>query len=48
MISQAEQFLDNSVIMVALFTYAILGLVADGLVRLLEGRALRWRREFTR
>lgn len=48
MISQAEQFLQNSVIMVALIVYAILGLVADGLVWALQRRALRWRREFTR
>ena len=48
MISQAEQFLQNSVIMVALLVYAILGLLADALVRLLERRALRWRPEFTR
>ncbi len=48
MISQAEQFLQNSVIMVALLVYAILGLLADALVRLLERRALQWRREFTR
>ena len=48
MISQAEQFLQNSVIMVALLVYAILGLLADALVRLLGRRALRWRPEFTR
>jgi sulfonate transport system permease protein len=46
MITQAEQFLDNSVIMVALIVYAILALLANGAVRLLERKALAWRREF--
>jgi sulfonate transport system permease protein len=44
MISQATQFLRNDVIMVALFVYAALGLITDALVRLLERRALAWRR----
>ena len=44
MISQATQFLRNDVILVALAVYAILGLITDGLVRLLERRALAWRR----
>jgi sulfonate transport system permease protein len=43
-ISQATQFLRNDVIIVALLVYAILGLVTDALVRLLERRALTWRR----
>ena len=46
MITQAQQFLDNSVIMVALIVYAILGLLANGGVRLLERKALAWRRDF--
>ena len=46
MITQAQQFLDNSVIMVALIIYAILGLLANGAVRLLERKALAWRRDF--
>jgi len=46
MITQAEQFLDNSVIMVALIVYAILSLLANGAVRLLERKALAWRRDF--
>ena len=46
MITQAQQFLNNSVIMVALFIYAILGLLANGAVRLLERKALAWRRDF--
>ena len=44
MISQATQFLRNDVILVALAVYAVLGLITDGLVRLLERRALTWRR----
>jgi sulfonate transport system permease protein len=46
MITQAQQFLDNSVIMVALIVYAILGLFLNGAVRLLERKALAWRRDF--
>jgi sulfonate transport system permease protein len=48
MITQAEQFLDNSVIMVALIVYAILAVLANGAVRLLERKALAWRRDFGR
>ena len=44
MISQATQFLRNDVILVALTVYAVLGLLTDALVRLLERRALAWRR----
>ena len=44
MISQATQFLRNDVIMVALAVYAVLGLLTDALVRLLERKALAWRR----
>ena len=36
MITQAQQFLNNSVIMVALIVYGILGLLANGAVRLLQ------------
>jgi sulfonate transport system permease protein len=43
MISQATQFLRNDVILVALAVYAVLGLITDALVRLLERRALAWR-----
>jgi sulfonate transport system permease protein len=46
MITQAQQFLDNSVIMVALIVYAILGLFLNGAVRLLQRKALAWRRDF--
>jgi len=44
MISQATQFLRNDVILVALLVYCVLGLLTDALVRLLERRALAWRR----
>jgi sulfonate transport system permease protein len=47
MITQAQQFLQNDVIMVALIVYAILGLLADWGVRLLERKALKWRKEFS-
>ncbi len=46
MITQAQQFLNNSVIMVALIVYAILGLLLNGAVRLVERKALAWRRDF--
>jgi sulfonate transport system permease protein len=46
MISQATQFLRNDVIFVALIVYCVLGLLTDALVRLLERRALTWRRGF--
>jgi sulfonate transport system permease protein len=46
MITQAQQFLNNSVIMVALIVYAILGLLLNGAVRLIERKALAWRRDF--
>jgi sulfonate transport system permease protein len=44
MISQATQFLNMNVIFVALAVYAILGLITDAIVRLLERKALAWRR----
>ncbi len=45
-IDTAEEFLANNIIVVCLILYAILGLLADGLVRMAERRALSWRREF--
>jgi sulfonate transport system permease protein len=44
MINQATQFLQNDVIFVALLVYTILGLLTDWGVRVLERRALAWRR----
>jgi sulfonate transport system permease protein len=46
MITTAQQFLQNNIIMVCLIVYAILGLSADAIVRTLERKALAWRREF--
>ncbi len=46
MISQAAQFLRNDVIIVALLIYCALGLITDWLVRMLERKALSWRRSF--
>jgi sulfonate transport system permease protein len=46
MISTAQEFLANNIIMVCLIVYAILGLLVDGAVRMVERRALSWRREF--
>jgi sulfonate transport system permease protein len=43
-ISQATQFLRNDMIFVALAVYCVLGLLTDALVRLVERRALAWRR----
>jgi len=44
LINNAREFLRTDVIVVGLIVYALLGLVTDALVRLLERRALRWRR----
>ncbi|MCL2581618.1 MAG: ABC transporter permease [Streptosporangiales bacterium] len=48
MITQAESFLQNSIIVLVLVVYAILGLLANGIVRLIERKALAWRRDFAR
>lgn len=47
LITQAQQFSDTAVIMVALIVYAILTLLADWGVRILERKALAWRKEFS-
>jgi sulfonate transport system permease protein len=46
MISTAEEFLANNIIVLCLVVYAILGVLADAIIRLVERRALAWRREF--
>jgi sulfonate transport system permease protein len=46
MITTAQEFLQSNIIMVCLIVYAVLGLLADWAVRLLERRALAWRRDF--
>ena len=43
MINDARDFLQTDVIVVGLLVYALLGLGADALVRMVERRALRWR-----
>jgi sulfonate transport system permease protein len=43
-INQGETFLQENVIFVALFVYLVLGLLTDSVVRLIERRALAWRR----
>ena len=48
MITTAQEFLENNIIMVCLIVYAILGLTADALVRMLERKTLVWRRDFVR
>ncbi|GAA1016646.1 ABC transporter permease [Acrocarpospora pleiomorpha] len=46
MINDAREFLRTDVIVVGLLVYSALGLATDALVRLLERRALSWRRGF--
>jgi sulfonate transport system permease protein len=46
MITTAQQFLQNNIIMVCLIVYAILGLLADAAVRALERKTLARRHEF--
>jgi sulfonate transport system permease protein len=48
MITTAQEFLQNNIIMVALIVYAVLGLLGDTLVRMLERKVLTWRSEFVR
>ncbi|WP_433327725.1 ABC transporter permease [Spirillospora sp. CA-294931] len=46
MINDAREFLRTDIVVVGLLVYAALGLATDGIVRILEGRALAWRRAF--
>lgn len=46
LINDAREFLRTDVIVVGLLVYSVLGLLTDALVRLIERRALGWRREF--
>ncbi|MDO9353058.1 MAG: ABC transporter permease [Solirubrobacteraceae bacterium] len=48
MINNARDFLQTDVIVVGLLAYAVLGLLTDALVRVLEKRALRYRDEGVR
>ena len=47
MMQNAEQFVETNVIMVGLVVYALIGLIADLLVRLLERAVLPWRQSFS-
>jgi sulfonate transport system permease protein len=47
LIMQAQTTARTDIMMMGLAIYAILGLLADAMVRLLERRLLRWRRGFT-
>ncbi|MEV6065182.1 ABC transporter permease [Nocardia sp. NPDC052001] len=46
MINNAREFLRTDVIVVGLLVYSVLGLLTDAFVRLIERRALSWRRGF--
>lgn len=46
MINDAREFLRTDIIVVGLVVYSALGLLTDSLVRLIERRALIWRRGF--
>jgi sulfonate transport system permease protein len=46
MINNAREFLRTDVVVLGLVVYAALGLLTDALVRLLERRALSWRKGF--
>ncbi|MEV6771907.1 ABC transporter permease subunit [Nocardia sp. NPDC051030] len=46
LINNAREFLRTDVIVVGLLVYSVLGLITDALVRLIERRALTWRRGF--
>jgi sulfonate transport system permease protein len=43
LINNANQSLRTDIVVFGLILYALLGLTTDGVVRLLEKRALRWR-----
>ena len=43
MINNAREFLQTDVVVVGLVVYAVLGLLTDAVVRLVERRALSWR-----
>jgi sulfonate transport system permease protein len=46
MITTAQEFLQNNIIMVVLIVYAILGLLGDTIIRMLEKKVLAWRSDF--
>ncbi|MDO8211675.1 ABC transporter permease [Conexibacter sp. CPCC 206217] len=46
LIMQGQQYLETDVIVMGLVIYALLGLLMEALVRTVEYRALRWRKDF--
>jgi len=46
LVNEAREFMQTEVIVICLLVYSIFGLLIDGAVRLLEGRALAWRGSF--
>jgi sulfonate transport system permease protein len=46
LIMQGQQYLQTDVIVMGLVIYALLGLIMEGIVRLIEWRTLPWRRDF--
>lgn len=47
MMFQAQQYAQSGIILVGLVLYGTFGFASDGLVRLVEGRVLSWRRTIT-
>jgi sulfonate transport system permease protein len=46
MINDAREFLRTDIVVLGLLVYAVLGLATDAIVRLMERRALAWRRDY--
>ncbi len=46
LVSDARQFLQTDIVLVGIVVYAVLGLIGDGLIRILERRLLSWRGSF--
>lgn len=46
LVSDARQFLQTDIVLVGIVVYSVLGLTADGLIRILERRLLSWRGSF--
>lgn len=47
LIGQAREFVQTDVIFVCVVTYALIGLLADGVLRFIEWRLMPWRQAFT-
>lgn len=46
LVSDARQFLQTDIVLVGIVVYSVLGLIGDGLIRILERRLLSWRGSF--